>query len=79
MKYKEEDEAAMDNPWANGILTGHLEDVDNPANWPEFYFRPTFGKKGEYEGHKLIIGAKPVPLNNEGEGIQHEWEFHYQG
>eukprot|EP00957_Ditylum_brightwellii_P204564 15339824-Ditylum_brightwellii.AAC.1 len=84
-KFKEEEEAAIDDPWVNDVLiekAGDMPipqfqipsdwnpsdlkekqppfpDVDNPGNWPELCYRPTFNKKGKYDRHKLPMGANP--------------------
>eukprot|EP00957_Ditylum_brightwellii_P143172 10908824-Ditylum_brightwellii.AAC.1 len=49
-KFKGEEEAAMDDPWINGVLI-EKADVDSPGNWPEFCYRPTFNEKGGYDRH----------------------------
>ena len=58
-----------------------FDKVDNPGNWNEFYFRPTFkkGSQGRYTGHQLPTGAVPVPKDKDGVRQCGDWKFHYNG
>ena len=59
-----------------------FKDVDNPGNWPRYYFRPQFAsrsKTARYKQHSLPTGAVPFPVNSEGKrktewlGILLQW------
>eukprot|EP00957_Ditylum_brightwellii_P142395 10849085-Ditylum_brightwellii.AAC.1 len=73
-KYKEEEEAAMDDPWANVILIEKSGNTSiscfqitsdwSPGDVKEGQPKPTFNKKGEYEGHNLCTDIKSITINN---------------
>ena len=59
-----------------------FEDVDNPGQWDEYFFRPKFagkGKNAKYKGHFLPTGATPVKKDDDGKRTVGDWEFYYRG
>jgi len=59
-----------------------FDQVDNPGNWSDYYYRARFNKKTKkYTGHYLPAGAKPVPVGVGGDGSRtvNGWTFHYGG
>ena len=59
-----------------------FDEVDNPGKWCEYAYRPEFdpnSKGGQYKGHFLPTGARPVPLDTNGERKVADWVFHYDG
>ena len=88
-KFKENEEAAMDDLWVNRVLVKKAGDtnikgfpipdqwepptvkggqpnfteLDNPGDWPECCYCPSFKKDGMYEGYNLPTGATPVPIS----------------
>ena len=63
-----------------------FESLDNPGNWCDFIYRPTYKKIGtgnsskyKYIRHELPTGCSVVPANNEGRRIVNGWEFFYNG
>eukprot|EP00957_Ditylum_brightwellii_P022137 1669880-Ditylum_brightwellii.AAC.1 len=83
-QFKEDEEAAMDDPWVNEVLVKkpptakagqpNFTELDNPGDWSEFCYCPNFEKDGMYKGHKLPTGATPVPISNRKQ-MMNSWYF----
>ena len=57
-------------------------EVDNPADWPDFIFRPSFHSKSDkrYKHHCLPTGAMPVPKDPiTGLCSINDWDCYYNG
>jgi hypothetical protein len=54
------------------------DEVDNHGDWKEYTYCAKF-EKGRYKYHCIPTGAKPVPVNSDGERHMSGWEFHYKG
>jgi hypothetical protein len=54
------------------------DEVDNPGDWQEYTYCAKF-EKVRYKHHCSPTGAKPVPVNSDGERHMSGWDFHYKG
>lgn len=56
-----------------------FEDVDNPAAWPPWVFRPKYDKQKKFTSFHTPAGAKVVPAGAGGKRVINDWEFFYDG
>ena len=72
-------------PWPRKVTSREPEfsTIDNPANWSEFTYRPTYSGKnrsGKYVAHKTLSGATVLPTNHKtGKCEVSGFELHYNG
>ena len=60
-------------PTVNGGQPNFTE-LNNPGDWPEFCYCPSFKTDRMYKGHKLPTGATPVLISNRKQTIN-GWDF----